>query len=57
MIIDTDFHSHVSPSSAYEMVQAAQNKGLRVLGISEHVFQMRTLLANGNRSRRRKMVE
>ena len=40
MTIDTDFHSHVAPSSAYEMVQAAQSKGLRVLGLSEHVFQM-----------------
>ncbi len=40
MTIDTDFHSHVAPSSALEMVQAAQSKGLRVLGVSEHVFQM-----------------
>ncbi len=40
MTIDTDFHSHVAPSSAYEMVQAAQSKGLWVLGLSEHVFQM-----------------
>src|SRR6266581_5068802 len=40
MIIDTDMHSHVSRSSAWQMVQAAQQKGLRVLGLSEHVFQM-----------------
>ena len=40
MTIDTDFHSHVSRSSAVQMVQAAQEKGLRVLGLSEHVFQM-----------------
>jgi len=40
MTIDTDFHSHVAPSSALEMMQAAQSKGLRVLGVSEHVFQM-----------------
>jgi len=41
MIIDTDMHSHVSRSSAWQMVLAAQQKGLRVLGLSEHVFQMR----------------
>ena len=40
MTIDTDMHSHVSRSSALQMVQAAQQKGLRVLGLSEHVFQM-----------------
>ena len=40
MAIDTDMHSHVSRSSALQMVLAAQQKGLRVLGISEHVFQM-----------------
>ena len=40
MIIDTDMHSHVSRSSAKQMVLAAQQKGLRVLGLSEHVFQM-----------------
>jgi histidinol-phosphatase (PHP family) len=38
--IETDFHSHVSRSSARQMVQAAREKGLRVLGLSEHVFQM-----------------
>lgn len=40
MVIDTDFHSHVSRSSARKMAQSAQEKGLRVLGLSEHVFQM-----------------
>ena len=40
MSIDTDFHSHVSRSSARQMAQSAQEKGLRVLGLSEHVFQM-----------------
>src|SRR5215470_6347145 len=40
MTIDTDFHSHVAPSSALEMLQTAQSKGLRVLGVSEHVFQL-----------------
>ena len=40
MIIDTDMHSHVSCSSALQMVLAAQQEGLRVLGLSEHVFQM-----------------
>ena len=41
MTIDTDMHSHVSRSSAWQMIQAAQQKGLRVLGLSEHVFQMK----------------
>ena len=40
MNIDTDMHSHVSRSSALQMARAAQQKGLRVLGLSEHVFQM-----------------
>ena len=40
MTIVTDFHSHIVPSSAAQMIQAAQQKGLRVLGLSEHVFQM-----------------
>ena len=40
MTIPTDFHSHVSRSSALQMVQSAQEKGLRVLGLSEHDFQM-----------------
>lgn len=41
MSLDTDFHSHVSRSSALGMVLAAKEKGLRALGLSEHVFQMR----------------
>ncbi len=40
MTIDTDFHSHVSRSSASQMVQSSQEKGLRMLGLSEHIFQM-----------------
>ncbi len=40
MTIPSDMHSHVSRSSAMQMALAAQQKGLRVLGISEHVFQM-----------------
>ena len=40
MTIDTDMHSHLSRSSALQMAMAAQQKGLRVLGLSEHVFQM-----------------
>ena len=40
MTIDTDFHSHVARSSARQMAQAAREKGLRLLGLSEHIFQM-----------------
>lgn len=40
MPIATDFHSHVSRTSANVMVQAARDKGLRVFGLSEHIFQM-----------------
>ena len=40
MTLDTDFHSHVAKSSAAQMARSAQNKGLRVLGLSEHIFQM-----------------
>jgi histidinol-phosphatase (PHP family) len=40
MTLDTDFHSHVSRSSAYSMALAAKERGLRVLGLSEHIFQM-----------------
>lgn len=40
MTIDSDMHSHVSRSSAMHMALAAEQKGLRVLGLSEHVFQM-----------------
>ena len=41
MPINTDFHNHVSYSSVRAMAQAAQERGLRVLGLSEHIFQMR----------------
>jgi histidinol-phosphatase (PHP family) len=40
MTIDTDFHSHVSRTSALQMVKAAQEMELRVFGLSEHVFEM-----------------
>ncbi len=40
MKINSDFHSHVSHSSAHQMAEAAREKGLRVLGLSEHIFQM-----------------
>jgi histidinol-phosphatase (PHP family) len=41
MTIDSDFHSHVVRSSARQMVLTAREKGIRVLGLSEHIFQMR----------------
>jgi histidinol-phosphatase (PHP family) len=40
MTIDTDFHSHVARSSARHMAQSARENGLRILGMSEHIFQM-----------------
>jgi histidinol-phosphatase (PHP family) len=40
MAITTDFHNHVSFTSALEMVQAAKHSGLKVFGLSEHIFQM-----------------
>src|SRR5258708_17443252 len=40
MSIDSDFHTHIVRSSALHMQQQAQERGLRVLGHSEHVFQM-----------------
>lgn len=40
MSIDTDFHSHIVRSSAEQMLQKAGEKRLRVLGLSEHVFQV-----------------
>lgn len=43
MSLTTDFHSHISRTSANVMAQAARQKGLRVLGISEHIFQMHEL--------------
>src|SRR5436190_21470115 len=47
MKIKSDFHSHVSHSSAHQMAEVAREKGLHVLGLSEHIFQMgeaRTML-------------
>lgn len=47
MMLVSDFHSHVSRSSAEQMALAAKEKGLHILGLSEHDFQMketRTLL-------------
>ena len=41
MKVISDFHSHVSRSSAYAMARAAQELGLRTLGLSEHLFQLR----------------
>ncbi|GAC1393694.1 MAG: histidinol-phosphatase HisJ family protein [Ktedonobacteraceae bacterium] len=41
MTLDTDFHSHVVRSSALQMAQSARERGIRVLGLSEHVFQMK----------------
>ncbi len=41
MTLDTDFHSHVVRSSALQVAQSAGMRGMRVLGLSEHVFQMR----------------
>ncbi len=49
MTITTDFHNHIVRSSALQMVQQAHARGLRTLGLSEHVFQMteaRPLLAH-----------
>jgi histidinol-phosphatase (PHP family) len=40
MSITSDFHSHVSRTSAAQMIQSARAKGLTVLGLSEHDFQM-----------------
>lgn len=40
MSIDTDFHSHIVRSSAEQMIRQASAQGLRVLGFSEHIFQM-----------------
>jgi histidinol-phosphatase (PHP family) len=40
MRINSDFHNHVSRSSAAQMSQSARQKELHVLGLSEHVFQM-----------------
>lgn len=40
MRIISDFHNHVVRSSATQMAQAAKKKGIEILGLSEHVFQM-----------------
>jgi histidinol-phosphatase (PHP family) len=40
MSIDTDFHTHVVRSSAEQMIRQARTQALRVLGLSEHIFQM-----------------
>jgi histidinol-phosphatase (PHP family) len=40
MPITTDFHNHISFTSATEMIQAAKQRGLRIFGLSEHNFQM-----------------
>lgn len=40
MHVISDFHSHVSRSYAAQMVQAARDKGITMLGLSEHDFQM-----------------
>lgn len=43
MSILSDFHSHLSRTSATEMVQAARDKGIKTLGLSEHDFQMKEI--------------
>jgi histidinol-phosphatase (PHP family) len=40
MALVTDFHSHIVRSSPTQMIQSAHEKGIRILGLSEHVFQM-----------------
>ena len=40
MPIITDFHNHVSYTSATAMIQSAREKGLQIFGLSEHIFQM-----------------
>jgi histidinol-phosphatase (PHP family) len=40
MALDTDFHNHVAMSSARQMAQAAHRQGIRVLGLSEHIYQI-----------------
>lgn len=40
LALPTDFHNHVVRSSALQMAQSAKERGLRILGLSEHVFQM-----------------
>src|SRR5215472_9736482 len=43
MSISSDLHSHVSRTSAREMVQVARDKGIKILGLSEHDFQMKEI--------------
>ena len=40
MPLTTDFHNHVFRSSATQMAASARQKGIHILGLSEHVFQM-----------------
>lgn len=40
MHIISDFHSHVSRTSARQMIEAARDKGITIFGLSEHDFQM-----------------
>lgn len=40
MSITSDFHNHVVRSSVLQMLQGAQERELRVQGLSEHIFQM-----------------
>ena len=40
MKIISDFHSHVSRTSATHMIEAARDKGITIFGLSEHDFQM-----------------
>lgn len=40
MPLTTDFHNHISRSSAAQMAASARQKGIHILGLSEHVFQM-----------------
>jgi histidinol-phosphatase (PHP family) len=40
MALDSDFHSHIVRSSPTQMIQSAHEKGIHVLGLSEHDFQM-----------------
>ena len=40
MALVTDFHTHIVRSSPGQMIQSAHDKGIQILGLSEHVFQM-----------------
>jgi histidinol-phosphatase (PHP family) len=40
MPVTTDFHNHLSFTSAEAMIQTARQRELRVFGLSEHVFQI-----------------